>query len=813
MQPLRLTLRGFKGIRDGLRLDEFTLDLSADQGLVAIKGENGRGKTTLVDNLQPYRLLPSRVDGTFSPKACTMYDALDAPEASKELLWRYGDRKFRSLIAWRQSGKTRSCTAYLYELSADGLERPYTMLDGVTCDGKTDTYDRAVEEVLGSADVFFSSAFSAQGKKPISAMVPGDAKRWLGNLLNQAPIRALGDAARQVVRELTRALPPLRASAGQLTGHRALLNQRLEEEQRARARVDPLRGERAGAENELVNARAAQQAALAPDEVARAVRAQRETLTTARDAAATRLAAASATVAQLVAAEARRQAAELAARNSNERECKATQVTLRAPIERIEAIISQREAIERSLAERAVVIERIEQRERESLPAARRALEARTEKSTRLAGVETELSDLRGSYQQLRGIEVRAVLSSAVPCAGHEWNSECKLLSDARKARAEVPDFEQRMVSCRQRGDSLNAEKTALAKALAELQDPAAALRALEALQGEDRRLVQRTEAVVAQAAALRTADQDLVVARATLAEWEANRAAQREREDAREAQARVSAEEVIATAKATETGEHNERQRCDEAIAALPPSPDLANAAIAQRVTLAQQALDKVTASEKQLQTSISELAAQRAALEAQIAVAAAAERKLEEIETAIATWSLLGEALGDKGIIALEIDAAAPSIAAEANRLLASCYDGRFAVELKTQVNTANGDAKEGFDILVHDAQTNDTRSMSLLSGGQRVWVNEAVVRSVAVYLAQAGQRRYETLFTDEVDGALDPERKQAFMAMKRALLRMGYFSLEIFITQTPELLAHADRVVDLDAVAANAPAHETV
>ena len=63
MQPLRLTLKGFRGIRDGLGLDEITLDLErlADGAeLIAIAGPNGSGKSTIMDNLVPYLGLQSR---------------------------------------------------------------------------------------------------------------------------------------------------------------------------------------------------------------------------------------------------------------------------------------------------------------------------------------------------------------------------------------------------------------------------------------------------------------------------------------------------------------------------------------------------------------------------------------------------------------------------------------------------------------------------------------------------------------------------------------------------------------------------------
>ncbi|RTL46674.1 MAG: hypothetical protein EKK53_02765 [Burkholderiales bacterium] len=54
--PHAITLTGFKGIRSGLGRDTLSLDLdtlAGDAVLVAIGGANGRGKTTLMDNLHP----------------------------------------------------------------------------------------------------------------------------------------------------------------------------------------------------------------------------------------------------------------------------------------------------------------------------------------------------------------------------------------------------------------------------------------------------------------------------------------------------------------------------------------------------------------------------------------------------------------------------------------------------------------------------------------------------------------------------------------------------------------------------------------
>jgi ABC-type branched-subunit amino acid transport system ATPase component len=56
MQPLALTLKGFRGIREGLGFDQIALDLehlAEGAELIAIAGANGSGKTTVMDNLHP----------------------------------------------------------------------------------------------------------------------------------------------------------------------------------------------------------------------------------------------------------------------------------------------------------------------------------------------------------------------------------------------------------------------------------------------------------------------------------------------------------------------------------------------------------------------------------------------------------------------------------------------------------------------------------------------------------------------------------------------------------------------------------------
>ncbi len=178
--------------------------------------------------------------------------------------------------------------------------------------------------------------------------------------------------------------------------------------------------------------------------------------------------------------------------------------------------------------------------------------------------------------------------------------------------------------------------------------------------------------------------------------------------------------------------------------------------------------------------------------------------QQRLRGIEEQLGVWTLFARCMSNDGVIALAIDDAGPTLAGLANDLLLACYGPRFTVSIRTLVETVKGEAREGFDIVVHDAESGDAKSVTLMSGGERVWIDGALTRAIALYLAQNSGRRYETLFSDEADGALDPQRKRMFMSMKREVVRLGGYQQEFFVSQTPELTAMADAVIDLDRLA---------
>jgi exonuclease SbcC len=271
-----------------------------------------------------------------------------------------------------------------------------------------------------------------------------------------------------------------------------------------------------------------------------------------------------------------------------------------------------------------------------------------------------------------------------------------------------------------------------------------------------------------------------------------------------------------IAAARQTIADQHDQQaqhvratlDRLQQALAALPAPFDvhlLTEAAksmdeASQAVTAAEQAHLRAVRDAEHLGA----LVQQSSALSAR---RAAVTNRISRVEDELGNWNLFAKCMSNDGLIALAIDDAGPALSGLANDLLLACYGPRFTVSILTLVETNKGDQKEGFDIVVHDGTTGDAKSMGLMSGGERTWVEACLTRAIALYLATHTGRRYSTLFCDEADGALDPDRKRMFMAMKREVLRLGGYEREFFVSQTPELTAMADAVIDLDALKANA------
>ncbi|HET9643050.1 MAG TPA: DNA repair protein [Burkholderiaceae bacterium] len=808
MKPLRLTLKGFTGIRDGLGLDELSLDIEAltkDAQLIALIGPNGAGKTTIIENLQPHRLMPSRATSA-SVGGFSYYDHLCRPEGFKELEWLHEGRRLRSQLVFRMNGARRT-EAFLHEWKIDRWV-PMVTSDGTGSDGRAETYDRCVESLLGSPEAFFTSAFHAQNRRQLSAYRPSEVKSLLVELLGLEQIRAAGQDAGRVAAQLQQALEARRMELARVRAmeQSAQVLRREIDESQAQVQITGQRKDAAqialrAAEQQLASCEAERAAAASTEALRQSLLAQvgehvrrkaglldaHRRLTEEHQANRNRAAAALREAEQIASA----------ANARHQRELTATQ-----------ALLARRDAI-RGAAERLPALVEQEQRARDALRCAESVSESALRIQQRLEVIASKRQGLEreagAAVLRVRQLQERFQLTAKVPCSGTELQGSCQLLADAREAQTLRPSAELKVAQLQQEVTALDQERDKLQRECSNLGDSTSRLiQARSALDAviEQRRVANADAALVAQL------DQAEERVRAIAAEGlEVERRLQAARATASEEMARSDASSQEAASRhAAEVAELDAAlARLAQQLGALPPQFDEAKRAAAEQgVASARRTLAQAEADYAGAVVRRAEFGGRLRAFQAQIMDGEASARAVAHLETELALWTALSKALGNDGVIALCIDDAGPTLASLANELLINCYGPRFTISITTQVETAKKDLKEGFDVVVFDAQTGASKSVGLMSGGERVLVNEALTRAIAVYLAQCAGRRYHTLFSDETDGPLDAERKRMFVAMKREVLRLAGYEKEIFVSQTPQLWEMADCVIDVGRLA---------
>lgn len=773
MRPLKLTLSGFLGVRDGMRRDSVTLDLiHLPPGLIALVGPNGAGKTTLMDNLHPYPIMPSHAS-KMTADGFSYWDHLFGTRGEKDLEWEHAGKLYRSAFAFRNPGKSRKAEYYLFEKGAAGDWVPLQLPDGTLSDGKADTYNRCIEAVLGSPEAFFTSVFSAQNRRPIASYQASEIKRLLAELLGIEHLRDLSAKAGDVAKVLGCSLDTLQRELVGLSAQRERAGQL---------------GRAIGQTDEALTTSRRERDA----ETANGAKLLQERATLAA-----RQSASAATEARL--RELRQRETELGARRRQlESDHRATATRTATRRRELEQLVASRKL---TLAEGPAILAAGERRDalqmaigrkQGELGALQQAVSQLEAQRTQQAALSIELQGMeaRGkSAAQFAGsLKAQADVIDTVPCRAGPMHNTCPLLAQARKAQGKLAG---QVITVRDLRASYQAKQLAmkpLADALAALPGQRTALSALQAELARDQQELQRLTALAARKPMLDVAREGLAQAERdlkALGDEEAAAAAIFTREVA-DADAQLSAVQRELSGLATEdvTG----------MLAAL----DLRTRQSREAVVALDGRIEVLIRQQATLSTEL-----ERA--EAMVAGLPAVQGKADRLSDEIAQWKLLAKGLGNDGVIALSIDDAGPALTRIVNDLLLACYGPRFTIAIQTQTTLANGEKREGFEIAVNDGENDSTKDCSVMSGGQKIWINECLTRGIALYRAQDTGQAFQTLFTDEADGPLDPERKRAFMRMKREVLRQGGYEREYFISHTPDLIDEADAVIDVAALAA--------
>jgi exonuclease SbcC len=166
------------------------------------------------------------------------------------------------------------------------------------------------------------------------------------------------------------------------------------------------------------------------------------------------------------------------------------------------------------------------------------------------------------------------------------------------------------------------------------------------------------------------------------------------------------------------------------------------------------------------------------------------------KEAEKHRGDWMHLEQAFGANGIQALEIDAAGPEISLLATGLLDACYGSRFTLTLQTTALRADGRAeKETCDLQVLDTERGTEISATQLSGGEQVLVGEALSLAIAIYHARRSAVPLLDLVRDECAGALSEANAARYVEMLHRAADVGGFHRIYYVAHQASLWGLAD------------------
>lgn len=812
-----LTVRGFMTAFAGKQVSINFTELP--DGLIALVGGNGEGKTTLLEAAPAgvYRQMMSR-DGDLKTYA-------QDRDSSIESVWAVGNNSYRAVLA--VDGIKGGASAALEHQGHRSLN-----------DGKVSTYDTAISKVFPPVHVFKASAFAAQNKSGSFVRASKKDRRDIFNaFLNLDRLVAMSETAKACAAEVEKARTSLRyeiqnletATAGQTAPELVQqLHGLAQQGAEATRRRDELAAAIAATEQQL--------AALADHVTAHAAAKQRvnqlaDLLSSRRrdlqhrTAADTQAAAAEALELQQIE---RAHADKLNALNDSDRKA--------ATADAAELI-----ALANELAEKLADIDRKLDGNRQIQSMAddiRKAVATIAEQTAEHARLRGELEQLRAEERDLAKQQAEneqrihsftkpqaeldrakadAALLEHVPCGGADQFAGCQFLVNAKTAQKKIAQLEATVAGI----TAALATRERLAPAIVRV---AAAIDAAKKAADAVELLIKQAQTTAAYADKLAASEarvEELQAQRATLqrdylalgdqanarhSAGRLERARQRETLAADFAQAkgrlaariddRIEASRVDLDALAAAV------QAADAELAAAVLEErrvaDGNSAAAALQAQLAAQRADRDSALTA-IATAASDAAVVRKRIEelqAQTARVTVLRGRLELLNTELLEWQLLQKALDRDGLPALETDQAGPEISALTNQILADCFDSRFSVELVTQVLRADGKGmKDEFTLLVTDNHTGQIRDIADLSGGEEVIVAEAFMNAISLYINARSASPMRTWFRDETTGALTKENTQRYVRMLRKVQAMGDVRQIVFISHDPDAFALAD------------------
>ena len=759
MQLESIELKGLTVFKDTQTVD-FT---QLPEGLIAIVGRNGQGKTTFMESIYAalYRDLPTRPG---------IMKFVNGRDARIHLRFRLNGMVLESRLLL--DGDRSKQEAFLLE---DGEP-----VDG--SNGKVRTFDDAVASRVGTRGLMLSSVFSAQNRSGnFLEMRVGDRKNLFVELLGLGHIPETEKRAKERVEiELSR-IRQLQESITKVEAEEKDLETAKQKHIECDRLLETAKANLATAivEKDAIVKEEADLTAKASEAVAQ-VKADRTALDNHRSTAAADLRELNRSI------EERRQKLQADTQTAQcaISELQTTIAGINTKIENNRNVLAKRDRILKAVADIPVVEKTIATLEQEC-ERLRELSQARLSKREAYRSEDRELQILD---KEIEAAERNSDEVNAVPCHAAAPYDTCPKIIRAVEEGKKIPDLKEKHAVRQRALETIQEELDAMPA------DPDGERRIKTDALGEARERLKELQSDAKFEVGLRNAEErvpeltgQLTDATQRLTEYQkpaaedevlASLSAQQRSLEGRFEEIKIAAEEI-------------ERRQTETVI---PLQSQAAQAYERREEAIAKERVQRGYVSDFEVQLQVAANEVQR--LSGSEAKKVRLQDELKEAEASHSDWTRIAKAYGKNGIPALEIDAAGPALSELINELVSSCFSSRFYFKLRTQREKADGDLAEDFDVEVTDNVEGWTGTIDDLSGGQKVIAAEAIGLAIALY--NKADHPLQTLFRDESAGALDVETAPLYVEMLKKAMKIGGFRQTFFITHSPDCAEMADAVL---------------
>lgn len=753
-----LRLRGSIGIYKGLKKDEIFIDFdNYDSGLIALTGENGKGKTTLIENCHPYPQLLTRKD--------KLQEQFRLRNSFREVVYRDRDSKLMVKCLIQIDGETKSGSCNYFAYTSDDNGKTWIAVPGV--DKNLKPYEDFIAQTFGPIELYLRTAFITQrptkNLPDLTDATAGEKKTLFVELAGIDYLQKFADAANEKVKSNENLVHDSEIKIQMLE---STLNRKTEIEESLQNSEISVKEKQSELDKIIENGKAAREKLNEAQERynAEKERGKKEF-------------------------ELQEDVTKLEVEISGiEKEILINQTAAEKRAEN-EKIIAQYEDLQKVLAD--------EQKKRAAIN------EANNAKMSVYLQIIADFDNKKGEIQHY------------IDSLKAEKNSvEKDILNAENEIKFKERDLAEISDICPTCGQKLPAEK--IAELNAKREESKAAVKILEEKISEHKQKLNETEKKITE---LETELSELAFTEPakpvqdvfdSTVENKAN--AELQTIDINKAKSELETAKTSAIRNEGLTVQISDKRKLlENANVMLKENQAKRNDKAGIELDEAQTNLDSIT---REYTTLKEKLAALNATIEADkktLAEIAESEKELERVKKdsekariEATEWELVSKAFGKDGIQALELDALAPGISETANRILKSGYGDRFSISIETTRIGGSGKKTkqiEDFKILVND--DGDVTTLENKSGGESVWIKRAIYDAFAVIRRRNTGFAFLTCFQDETDGALDASAKTAYCRMLEASHDAAKLRHTIIITHSNEVKAMIEQKIAMESL----------